>query len=296
MGQVSKILVIGSLGMAGHVIKQHLMQTGEFEVYGIARNIGHKSDNTIELDISDTRQLFEVINQMVPDVIINCVGILNADAESNPEKAIWFNSYFPHLLASHLRSSSTRLIHISTDCVFSGKKGRSYLYSDFKDGEGFYAQTKALGEVINEKDITIRTSIIGPELKSSGIGLFHWFMSQPPNSTLKGFTNAFWSGITTIELAKVIYICCKENSVAGLLQVSADEKISKYELLKIFNRVFRTNTISVEPNDNYKVDKSLIPNYKSVLDYTVPSYDTMIDNMKQWVVANSELYSTTYDV
>ena len=117
-------------------------------------------------------------------VVINCIGLLNNTAEDNPELAVWFNSYFPHLLAAFGKKYDFKLIHISTDCVFSGKEG-GYKEDSFKNGNGFYAQSKALGEVINNKDLTFRTSIIGPELKHNGIGLFHWFMNQ--ENEISGF-------------------------------------------------------------------------------------------------------------
>jgi len=115
--------------------------------------------------------------------------------------AVWFNSYFPQLLASFGKKYNFKLIHISTDCVFSGKEG-GYKEDSFKNGIGFYAQSKALGEVVNSKDLTFRTSIVGPELKPDGIGLFHWFMNQA--GAISGFTEVFWTGVTTIELAKAI--------------------------------------------------------------------------------------------
>lgn len=280
MGQVAKkILVVGCRGMAGHVIYKKLQD--KFEVYGIARNI-EESERVFNLDVKDTERLQKIIKENNFYAVINCIGILNKDAEDHPAKAIWFNSYFPHFLEEITMNTTTKVIHISTDCVFSGKKG-GYTEDDFKDGIGFYAQSKALGEIINQKDLTIRTSIIGPEIKD-GIGLFHWFMSRKKDEELKGFTRAFWSGLTTVELANVIrYVL--ENDITGLLQVAPTKKIDKYSLLKLFNEVFRNNQISIQPNGDYSVDKSLVSIRKD-FEYHVPDYHTMLLEMKSWIEDN----------
>jgi dTDP-4-dehydrorhamnose reductase len=222
-------------------------------------------------------------------VVINCIGLLNKTAEDNPEMAVWFNSYFPQLLASYGKIHQFKLIHISTDCVFSGKEG-GYTENSFKNGIGFYAQSKALGEVINTKDLTFRTSIIGPELKQSGIGLFHWFMNQ--KDEIFGFTEAFWSGVTTIELAKGIHEAIQQDLI-GLYQFVNNNKISKYDLVKEFNSIFKEDKIKITPKSDYKVDKSLISTRKD-FEYTIPSFKGMIEEMKKWMIAHNEFY-THYD-
>lgn len=276
---MKKILVIGMKGMAGHVIFRKLEKSGKYNVYGLARNI-EQSENVFNLDVSRTDELKIIINENNFDVIINAIGILNKDAEDHPEKAVWFNSYFPHYLEHITKETTTKVIHISTDCVFNGKKG-GYTENDIKDGLGFYAQSKALGEIENDKDLTIRTSIIGPELNKNGIGLFHWFMSVPENSVVGGYTGAFWSGLTTIELANVI-MHILEHNISGLIQVAPQEKIDKYSLLKLFNEIFRNNLITVNPYDDYKVDKSLISIRKD-FNYNVPQYAQMLKEMKSWI-------------
>ncbi|TDD98364.1 sugar nucleotide-binding protein [Flavobacterium cellulosilyticum] len=280
---MKKILVIGSKGMAGHVVLQSLPQLGEYEVYGVARNI-EPTDRLFNLDVSDTVGLKKLID-LEFDVIVNCIGILNKDAEDNPHKAIWFNSYFPHLLESLTKNTKTKVISISTDCVFSGKRG-GYSENDFKDGIGFYAQSKALGEIVNDKDCTIRTSIIGPEINQEGIGLFHWFMQQ--NNEISGYSQAFWSGITTIELAKVIHQTIQQN-IAGLIIVAGVEKIDKFSLLKIFNKVFKNDKLIISENPSYKVDKSM-HSIRMDFNYKVPTYEEMILEMKSWINTNSYNY------
>lgn len=276
---MKKILVIGIKGMAGHVIFNKFKDEYGFAAYGIARNI-EPSENTFNLDVNNTDVLGQIITEHKFDVIVNCIGILNKDAEDNPDKAIWFNSFFPHYLEKITKNTTTKVIHISTDCVFSGKKG-NYTEEDFKDGVGFYAQSKALGEIVNDKDLTIRTSIIGPELNENGIGLFHWFMSQPDDSQLKGYSQAFWSGITTIELAKVVKWAIEEN-VVGLKQIAPHHKINKFDLLQLFNEIFRENKLTIIEDDHYKVDKSLL-SIVTKYTYNVPEYREMLIEMKEWI-------------
>jgi dTDP-4-dehydrorhamnose reductase len=280
---MKKILVIGIKGMAGHVVFKSLPQLGNYEVYGIARNVV-STDRVFNLDVSNMEELKKIVD-LGFDVVVNCIGILNKDAEDNPHKAIWFNSYFPHLLESLIKNTKTKLISISTDCVFSGKKG-NYTESDSIDGQGFYAMSKAMGEILNEKDLTIRTSIIGPELNKEGIGLFHWFMTQKDG--MSGYSQAFWSGITTIELAEVIHQTILQD-IKGLLIVAGNPKIDKYSLLKLFNNIFRNDVLTITKNDNYKVDKSMYSS-RSDFDYQVPSYKDMVLEMKRWVDENDYDY------
>lgn len=282
---MKKVLVIGIKGMAGHVIFKKLPQLGTYQVFGVARNV-ETSTHVFDLDVSNTVKLSDIIKQNDFDAIVNCVGILNKDAEDNPEKAIWFNSYFPHFLEKVTKETKTKVIHISTDCVFSGKKG-GYSEKDVRDGYGFYAQSKALGELDNPKDITIRTSIIGPETNINGIGLFHWFMSQENTQVLKGFTQAFWSGITTFELVKVVHWAI-QNEITGIKQISR-EKIDKYSLLKLFNAIYRDNEMQIVSDDVYKVDKSLISSRTDFV-YNVPAYEEMLIEMKEWILNNNYKY------
>lgn len=281
-----KILVIGIKGMAGHMIFKYLKETKLFDVYGIARNITG-DQNVFNIDVSDIESLEIILKGKEFDSIINCIGILNKDAEDNPSKAIWLNSYFPHYLEAFTKNSSTKIFHISTDCVFSGSKG-GYTELDSKDGIGFYAQSKALGEIINDKDLTIRTSIIGPELNTKGIGLFHWFMSQSLSSKLNGYSKAYWSGITTLELAKVIIEAIQQD-ICGLIQIAPNEKIDKFSLICLFNKIYRDEKVIINPTDKYSVDKSL----KSIrydFDYNVSDYTEMLIEQKKWIEKHRELY------
>lgn len=280
---MKKILVLGCKGMAGHVVKNYLESTQNYDVWGLAKGV--LAEKIINLDVSSTKKLENVLNKGDFDVVINCIGLLNKTAEDNPELAIWFNSYFPHLLASFGEKYNFKLIHISTDCVFSGKEG-AYKEDSFKNGIGFYAQSKALGEVVNSKDLTFRTSIIGPELKPDGIGLFHWFMNQA--GVISGFTEVFWTGVTTIELAKAINEAIIQE-LTGLYQLTNNTKICKYDLVSDLNRVFKSNEVKITPNSDYKIDKSLI-NSRKDFDYNIPIYAIMIEEMKEWMLSYSKFY------
>lgn len=285
MGQeIKKILVIGIKGMAGHIIYHYLQKNEAYQVYGIARNIT-ETGKEFSLDVSDTVKLKEIIIENNFDFVINCIGILNRDAEDHPAKAVWFNSYFPHFLEETTRDLPAKIIHISTDCVFNGKRGQ-YKEDDFKDGEGFYAQSKALGEIINNKDLTIRTSIIGPELNPNGIGLFHWFMNQ--SGDVNGYTSAVWSGVTTLELAKAIaYVL--ENPLQGLVHLTNGVPINKYDLISIFKEIWNRNDVTINPYNGKVVDKSLVKS--EILHYNVPGYEDMLKEQHQWMTEFSNFYT-----
>ena len=278
-----KVIVLGANGMAGHVISLGLKADSAYEVISVART---KSiiNPTVLLDVSDFVSLATLIKTTNANVIINCIGLLNKKAEDNPHQAVLINSYLPHFLEFQTKNTKTKVIHISTDCVFSGAEG-AYTEKSLKNGKGFYAQSKALGELENTKDLTFRTSIIGPELNKNGIGLFHWFANQ--TGTINGYTNAYWTGITTFELLNAIKIAISEN-LTGLYHLVNERKISKYNLLTIFNKVFHKK-LYLNPYDAYKVDKSLI-NTRSDFSFKVNSYEVMISDMKNWIESNKELY------
>ncbi len=284
MEQVNKVLILGSKGMAGHMIRQVLLESGRFEVIDIARDEIFFKPSYL-CDLSNLDQLEDILKSEAPDVVINCIGILNEDAESNVEKSIFFNAYLPHFVANRCK----KMIHISTDCVFNGKRG-GYTESDFKDGNGFYAQTKALGEVTYQNHLTIRTSIVGPELKRNGIGLFHWFMQQ--NSGIKGYTRAFWSGVTTLQLAKfILEILNSRKSYSGLLHLTNNQKINKFDLLSIFSKVMG-KPITIHPYDQYFVDKSLL-NTRDDVPTVALSYEEMINEQRKFM-ENHPLFYAEY--
>lgn len=180
-------------------------------------------------DINDFNELEEIIKSVKPDYIINCIGIIKqSHLANNYLEALSVNALLPHKLEKLASVNNAKLIHISTDCVFNGKGG-NYLETSFSDADDLYGRSKFLGEVNYGCGITLRTSIIGKELPGNNYGLVNWFFNQ--HNKINGFTRAIFSGLTTVELSKVILdIVIPQNLVAGLYQV-ASNPISKYELL-----------------------------------------------------------------
>lgn len=281
-----RILILGINGMAGHILALYFRSLSqEFETFGISRNDSMMKPDQL-LDVTDFGKLTQVIEDIKPEYIINAVGILNQYAEKFPANAILVNSYLPHFLESLTKDSSVKVIQISTDCVFSGKKG-GYIESDFKDGKGYYGQSKALGELNNQKDVTLRTSIIGPDINQKGIGLFHWFMQQ--DTLANGYVKSIWSGVTTLELAKAVHRSIINNTT-GIYHITNGQKINKYELLRLFKHITHKK-ISIQAVDGIALDKSLIDTRKEC-NYQVPDYETMVKEMIDMIKENKSLYST----
>ena len=280
-----KVLVLGSTGLIGHQVFNYLQCNGQYELYNFAyRKTLH--DDTVILDARNEKKYLEKIRDVAPDFIINCVGILINGANKNPENAIFLNAYMPHRLARLADDINAKLIHISTDCVFSGNKDTAYIEADSKDGSGIYSKTKGVGEVINENHLTLRTSVVGPELKSDGEELFHWFMGQSGN--ISGYTKSIWSGITTIELARAVEWSIRKG-ITGLYHVTNNTSISKYDLIKLF-RKHTGKDINISAVDGKKTNKSFTDT-RNLLDYKIPSYDQMISDMVELIRNNNSLYS-----
>ena len=168
---MKKVLLFGATGMAGHVTYYYLRSMGKYDISNVVYRTPLTEDSIV-VDVTNRDAVADVVHRVHPEIIINCIGILIKGSKEHPDNAILINAYFPHLLKRLSDEVGAKLIHISTDCVFSGKKG-NYTEDDFRDADDVYGRSKALGEIINDKDLTIRTSIIGPELKNNGEGLFH---------------------------------------------------------------------------------------------------------------------------
>ncbi|MBL4900982.1 MAG: SDR family oxidoreductase [Colwellia sp.] len=282
---MKKIIILGALGMAGHIMAKYLESTDKYEIFGVARSNGSKYVSKV-LDVRDFDALEDYIKEIKPSYIINCIGILVSKSNKELTTAIQINSYLPHFLSELGNKLNYKFIHISTDCVFSGKDGQ-YREDSFRDGDDNYARTKSLGEVINDKDLTIRTSIIGPELKTNGTGLLDWFLKQTDD--IIGYSKAYWSGVTTLELAKQMEAFLDQD-IKGLYQLCPVDKISKYELLKLFEKIWNRE-IKIDKNLNYEVDKSLVCTredfrYKNVR----PTYESMLVEAKEWMDFHSSYY------
>lgn len=278
-----RFLICGCNGMAGHMISLYLKEQGH-DVFGFDIK---KSEliNSISGNAMDKEFVTSLIKGGHYDTIINCIGVLNKAAEDHKALATYLNSYFPHLLAELTEGTDTQVIHMSTDCVFSGKKGE-YKETDFQDGETFYDRSKALGELNDDKNITLRNSIVGPDINPNGIGLLNWFMQQ--SGEVNGYTKAMWTGQTTLQLAKTMEYAAKTRA-HGLVNAVPDKSISKYELLKLFNKYLRDDALIINPVEGINADKSLKrTNFE--MDYMIPDYETMIKELAIWMRKHKDLY------
>ncbi len=271
-----KLLIFGGKGMAGHMLTQFFKQKNNYDVNYTSRD---KDDlESYYLDVRNFEKLVDIFKTLKPDIVINAVGLLNEQASQDKMTAIQVNSLLPHQLDNLAKKNGVKIIHISTDCVFSGNCG-DYKENDLPDGISDYAKSKALGEVFSDQHLTIRTSIIGPELKSNGIGLFHWFMKQ--KGQIKGYKSVYWNGVTTLELAKAIEQLI-EQKITGLYHLGSATKISKYELLKLIQEVFEKRDVTIKPDSEIVLDRT-IQNTRDDFDYQVPSYEDMLIQLKDWM-------------
>jgi len=291
---MKNILILAAAGMAGHVISNILEQTNQYNILKTVRESNnihcHNLTEQIYLDLKNQDQLKNTIIKFNPDIIINSAGVLVQNSKDNPAEAIYINSYLPHYLNQLSTTNNFKLIHISTDCVFNGYKGQ-YTENDPPDATDIYGKTKALGEInTHNNHLTIRTSIIGPELKTNGTGLMHWLFNQ--SGDIKGFTNAIWSGVTTLELAKFIKYAVEntENShnICGLYHLTNNNAINKFDLITLIKAILNIEYINIIPDSNYKSNKSFINTYTNL--YNVPSYKDMLLEIKNFILKNKELY------
>jgi dTDP-4-dehydrorhamnose reductase len=281
---MARTAVLGATGMAGHVIALFLEENG-YDVYRMSRDIT-PSAKSAQIDASNFTLLTDWLDKIKPDIIINAIGILPKEADARPDLAILLNSYLPRLLEQHYRNSLAKIIHLSTDCVFSGASG-GYIETSPTDGVSIYDRSKALGEIINDKDLTFRMSIIGPDMNFNGVGLFNWFMKQ--HGRIHGYTRAIWNGVTTIELSKAINEGIKHN-LTGLYHLIPQGNISKYALLCLFKEEFGKMDVEIIPYEQLVVDKTLI-NTRTDFDCRIPTYPEMIHEMASWINEHKRLYN-----
>lgn len=256
-----KILIVGASGMLGNALFRLFSSYADMQVFGTLRNEGSKKLfegrfhlNLISgVDVERADQLMRTIDEVRPNVVINCIGLVKQLSEaSDPLLAIPINSLLPHRMARICSMTGARFIHLSTDCVFSGSKGL-YTESDQPDARDLYGLSKYLGEVSESNAITLRTSIIGHELQGAK-SLIDWFLSQKSN--IRGFRRAIFSGFPTVEIGKIIKDYVLANpSLNGLYHLSSDP-INKYDLLKMVAKEYKKN-IDIIPDDDFKIDRSL---------------------------------------
>lgn len=280
-----RVLVLGASGMLGNAMVRLLSQSAHLQVFGSVRSGSAPSVFPATLakniftgaDVENADALTSLFSQARPDVVINCVGLVKQLAQvDDPLVALPINALLPHRLVRLCELINARLVHISTDCVFSGNKGL-YSETDAPDAQDLYGRSKLLGEVQHPNAITLRTSIIGHELNSAH-GLIGWFLSQ--QGAVKGFTQAIFSGLPTVELARVIRDFVLERpELTGLYQV-ASEPISKHALLELVNHEYGKG-LHIEPDDRLKIDRSLNgERFRAATGYVAPAWPQLVAQMR----------------
>ena len=279
-----RVLVVGASGMIGSTVLRVLSEKSDWQVFGTVRDesvkrffsaaIGERLIAGIDVEHPDL--LVKVLDQIRPDVVVNCAGLTKHKPEADdPLVSIPINTLMPHRLAGLCKLAGARLIHVSTDCVFSGEKG-GYLESDFADARDVYGKSKALGEVLYPHTITLRTSTIGHELQSK-YGLLDWFLAQ--EGRCKGYTRAIFSGLPTVVFAQVVRdVVIPHKELSGLYHVAA-EPIGKFDLLKLIAEVYG-KAIDIVPDDKLVIDRSLdARHFQMATGYIAPEWPELIKLM-----------------
>ena len=242
--KLKKVLILGSTGMLGHVVYSTLNKVPTFKLMDISFK-DKLNPSTIICDVTNTKKLETIFSTKKPDIIINCIGVLIQGTLKSIERAIFLNAYFPHWLKNICDGMNCKLIHISTDCVFRGTKGKDAEKS-IPDAIDPYGRTKALGEFDLQNHLCIRTSIIGPELNSNA-SLLEWFLSQ--KGEVNGYTKAIWNGVTTLEWAKQCEIIINNWDNTPILTILRSNNISKFNLLCIIQECYGKRDVIVMPKE-----------------------------------------------
>ena len=279
-----RILILGGDGMLGHRLLMHLQDRHEtkvtlrrelaaYERYGLFT----LENSYWSVEAKDTERFLEVMGDFHPEAVVNAVGIVKQRGTAKEAiPSLEINALLPHRLALLCRAVGARLVHLSTDCVFSGRKG-NYTEGDVADAEDLYGRTKLLGEVTDAGCITLRTSIIGLEL-SRRTGLIEWFLAQ--RGEIRGFTKAIYTGLTTAEMSRVIErVLVEHPHLSGVWQV-ASEPINKYDLLVRFSEVLDRDDIRIVPDDTVRIDRSLLPvAFERATGYSAPGWNEMLKEL-----------------
>jgi dTDP-4-dehydrorhamnose reductase len=266
-----KILILGSNGMAGHMLLRYLKEKNH-DVQGSDRN---------DFDVLDTTTVDNFFNSLTctHDIIINCIGMLMGESNNDLPKAILINSWFPKYLEKRFAKSDIKIIHVSTDCVFDGIKG-NYVENESPTETSNYGVSKAHGEINNKKDLTLRTSIIGPEISDHRTGLLDWVLHRSPMQ-LQGWHDAWWNGVTTLQLAKCIeHIIVSQPSLAGLYHLAADP-INKYDLVRSIVEIYGL-TKSVESTNAPKYINKVLVDTRKELKLNIPSHRDMLQQLLEF--------------
>lgn len=288
-----KLLILGANGLLGNTLTKYFFEKNNYETYGFLRDSSklkffkrkYISRLIIIQDVLNINDLRRKIKELMPDVIINCIGQTNkitGENLNNIEKYINLNSLFPFRLKEICGEIKSRLIHFSSDCVFSGENG-FYSEKDNPDPTDIYGKSKLLGELDYENIITIRKSVIGHELDSKK-GLLEWFLNH--EGIVEGYKEAIFSGLTVLELARIIDMYILPNKdIKGIIHLSGDP-ISKYDLLKIIANQYN-KIIKIEPNEDIKIDRSLnSDNFKNLTGYKSEPWTLLVKSMEEFNLLN----------
>ena len=279
------IFILGVSGMLGNSLLRYFKKINKYKVIGSIR--GSKTPEKLnscdefiikKLDVSDERLLKKTIYKYQPKIVINCIGLVKqVDSSTDPIQAIQINSLLPHRLLSICESINSKLVHISTDCVFSGVEG-NYKEGDTANATDVYGLSKRLGE-IDAPNLTLRTSVIGREIKDH-VGLLDWFLSQEKD--VLGYSGAIFSGLPAPEIAAVLRdFVIPNKSLAGLYHLAANP-ISKYELLKLIANEYGLTTHVVK-DSTFKIDRSLnAEKFNSETGYTPPTWQALVRQMHKF--------------
>ena len=282
-----KVLVLGVTGMLGNAVFRYFSETTNYEVFGSARSSAGRhafapalADRVIVgIDVDNPDSLALLFAKVKPQVVINCIGLIKQLAEADdPLSAIPINALLPHRLARLCDVAGARLVHMSTDCVFAGTKGM-YTEADMSDAKDLYGRSKYLGEVDYPHAITLRTSIIGHEL-SGAHSLVGWFLAQ--QGSVKGFRRAIFSGLPTVELARVIRDhVLPHPELHGLYHVSA-EPINKFDLLTLVAQAYGKTT-AITPDDKLAMDRSLDSSrFREATGYQPEPWPELVRRMREF--------------
>ena len=275
-----RVLILGASGMLGQVTSIYLKKKGHIVTNHCNSNIINSDD--FVCDICDLNRLEKFLDENHFDIIINCVALLIHASEKEKSKAIFINSYFPHWLEEKYRISSTKIIQVSTDGVF-GVNDSMQSEDSLHTNTSFYAKTKSLGEISNEKDLVIRSSFYGPDIKVTGQGLFNWFFSQ--EGVVKGYKNVVFSGVTSLEFAKFIHT--QGLYITGIYNLTIKNPISKYDLLCLIKRRFAVKSIELISEEETKA-YTLIKSNRDDVKYCNKSSEVLINELYAFMKDNKE--------
>ena len=282
-----KILILGASGMLGNAMLRVLSENTAHDVRGTVRSSASaallpeslRGSLIMGVDVENLDQVARMLDQFRPDVVINCIGLIKQNAEADdPLSALPINAMLPHRLSRLASLIGARLVHFSTDCVFAGTKG-GYTEDDQSDAYDLYGRSKYLGELHEPHTITVRTSIIGHELASAR-SLIGWFLGQA--GSVKGFTRAIFSGLPTVEIAKIVRDCILPNKViSGVWHVSADP-IAKFDLLQLVAEIYGKQ-IEIIADDSLVIDRTLdSTRFRLETGYVPPNWPELIRMMRDY--------------